>query len=142
MGTTSTIKFISKRDSGEYPLVNIYQQYDGYIEGGVGHDLARWLMNITLINGIGVYQYNKKYCNGTGCLAAQYIATRKERPGDLYIEDMEYTADYNYKVVINEFYNVPPDGIPLDYICTVEDTDSHGDEILPPMPPSHMLNRY
>lgn len=42
MGTRSTTKFISKRGEKLTPLVNIYQQFDGYVDG-VGHDLANFL---------------------------------------------------------------------------------------------------
>jgi hypothetical protein len=51
MGTRSTVKFYSEFNQ-EQPIASIYQQYDGYIEG-VGHDLAIWLKDKTIINGIG-----------------------------------------------------------------------------------------
>ena len=42
MRTTSTIKFITVNKT-KRPLINIFQQYDGYIDG-VGRDLAEWLL--------------------------------------------------------------------------------------------------
>jgi len=103
MGTRSTIKFIDKYNNEEYPLVNIYQQFDGYIEG-VGYALAEWLCKKTLVNGIPM-NANKNMANGSGCLAAQFIRDFKEEPGGLYIIPMDAgKEDYNYEVIIDEGY--------------------------------------
>ncbi len=50
MGTRSTITFYEKRGTELIPYVNIYQQYDGYLEG-VGEDLCKWLKNKIIVNG-------------------------------------------------------------------------------------------
>ena len=47
MGTRSTVKFYDKG----VPILSVYQQYDGSIEG-VGYDLANFLKDKTVINGI------------------------------------------------------------------------------------------
>ena len=48
MGTRSTVKFYSEFDQEE-PVVSVYQQYDGYING-VGYDLAIFLKEKTIIH--------------------------------------------------------------------------------------------
>jgi hypothetical protein len=40
MSTRSTVKFYNGVQ--EQPVLSVYQQFDGYIEG-VGHELANWL---------------------------------------------------------------------------------------------------
>lgn len=99
MGTRSTIKFYSEfKQDDDKPLVCIYQQYDGYISG-VGHELAEFLKDKTLINGIGSGQEDlSKFANGMGCLAAQFIKQFKERVGGLYISDLDDSQNYNYEV--------------------------------------------
>lgn len=102
MGTRSTIKFIEKYDDNEQELVNIYQQYDGYIDG-VGKDLAKWLLSKKLVNGFSLgMSMEDGYANGVGCLAAQFIKDNKTEIGGLYIDHIESTEDYNYKVIIDE----------------------------------------
>jgi hypothetical protein len=54
MGTRSTVKFFSQHDQDQ-PLASIYQQWDGYITG-VGHDLADFLKDKKIINGIQLHQ--------------------------------------------------------------------------------------
>lgn len=101
MGTRSTIKFVEKYNNEERPLVNIYQQCDGYIDG-VGYELARWLLGKTIINGFNTNKYTMlDYANGPCCLAAQFIKHFKTDIGGLYIVPMDNCQDYNYKVVID-----------------------------------------
>ena len=50
MGTRSTITFCEKIDDKIIPYVNIYQQYDGYLEG-VGKELCEWLEDKIIVNG-------------------------------------------------------------------------------------------
>ena len=101
MGTRSTTKFIAKRGEKLTPLVNIYQQFDGYIDG-VGHDLANFLKNKKIINGISSGHDNSNYANGLGCLIAQYIKEFKKEVGNLYITDFEDKEEYNYEVIFDE----------------------------------------
>lgn len=108
MSTTSTIRFTRKHDDEYIPLINIYQHYDGYIDG-VGHELAEWLYKKTLVNGLPL-NYDQNMANGIGCLAAQFIRDFKEEPGGLYITSLDNTSDeYHYEVVINDsFRNAVP----------------------------------
>lgn len=103
MGTRSTITFYEKRDAELIPYANIYQQYDGYLEG-VGKDLCIWLKNKIIVNGFSPND-KRDIANGIGCLIAQYIRDNKDDVGGLYIhpigEGCEY-CDYNYSVIIDE----------------------------------------
>ena len=122
MGTLSTITFVQKRSDEETPLVTIYQQYSGYIDG-VGHDLAKWLLRKKMINGIGFDQWTNEYANGLGCLVAQYIRDHKDCVGSLYIvsNDIEKKyIDYHYTVVIDDSLSMcSKDGDPLDNRTTI-----------------------
>ncbi len=101
MGTRSIIKFVEKYDyDKEYELVTIYQQYDGYLEG-VGRELAQWLSDKEIINGIGLGD-NTNRANGVGCLAAQFIKEFKREIGGLYIYPSDAKPqDFNYRVVVD-----------------------------------------
>ena len=109
MGTRSTIAFIDKRitkDGKTYTdeLVRIYQQYDGY-PSGVGLELAHWLKDKKIINGFGYGKTAENgYCNGVGCMSAQFIHDFKVGIGGLYIINHDDIEDYNYKVIIT--YNI------------------------------------
>ena len=90
MATRSLVRF-AKREEGvsfsEHPEkieVQIYKHYDGY-PSGHPTDLAKWLNNKKIVNGIGRDSYN--VANGLGCLAAQYVAAFKMSAGDIYIEN-------------------------------------------------------
>lgn len=121
MGTRSTILFRSLDTMGNiHNLVNIYQQYDGYPEG-VGIELAEWLLNKKLINGIRSGQNNFAFANGVGCLAAQFIHTFKTDVGGLYITDIEsHNMDYNYEVTIADLISLLDDGISLNDITEIK----------------------
>lgn len=97
MGTRSTVKFYSEFKREE-PVLSVYQQYDGYVEG-VGHDLANFLKGKKIINGIGPEQtMNGGFANGMGCLAAQYVAENKKEVGGFYLATEDDLQEYNYKV--------------------------------------------
>jgi len=115
MGTRSTVMFVERRGKEEIPLVNIYQQFDGYIDG-VGKDLARWLNNLYIVNGISFNEV-REIANGVGCLAAQYIARVKDGAGGLYITSMDDRQEYNYKVIIDSYYGL--DGVPANDITEI-----------------------
>jgi hypothetical protein len=93
MGTRSTIKFYSDNEF----MTAIYQQYDGYLKGGVGEELADFLAKTTIVNGISMGNNSGK-ANGAGCLVAQYIARHKKSIGGLYITTESDTQEYNYTV--------------------------------------------
>lgn len=101
MGTRSTVKFIAKRGEKLAPLVNIYQQFDGYIEG-VGYNLANWLKGKKIINGISMGKNTDAYANGFECLIAQFIRDFKQEVGGLYITTIDNSQEYNYDVIFDE----------------------------------------
>ena len=93
MSTRSLVRF-AKREEGvsfsEHPKrveVQVYKHYDGYPEGHPV-DLAKFLSEFKIVNGIP-YGDDSKMSNGLGCLAAQYIAAFKMKPGDLYVENSD-----------------------------------------------------
>jgi len=95
MGTRATITFY---EDGE-KLVKLYNHWDGYI-AGLGVELAEWLNNKTIINGITKRDDESK-ANGIGCLVAQFIRDHKTCIGDLYvipIDSDDEMIDYQYKV--------------------------------------------
>lgn len=96
MGTRSTVKFYSEFKQDE-PILSVYQQYDGYIDG-VGHDLANFLKGKTVINGISNQTMKQGYANGMGCLAAQYVAEKKTKIGGFYLTNSDDLQAYNYEV--------------------------------------------
>ena len=107
MGTRSTITFYEKRDDKLIPYVNIYQQYDGYLEG-IGKDLCKWLKNKIIVNGFSFYD-RRNIANGIGCLTAQYIKDNKDDVGNLYIYPIGECCeecDYNYSVIIDESWTI------------------------------------
>lgn len=93
MGTRSTIHFQEDLE----PVVSIYQQFDGY-PASVGLELADFLKEITMVNGIPAGSSDKRYANGIGCLAAQFIADHKDGPGGFYITHPDDSQEYNYVV--------------------------------------------
>lgn len=94
MGTRSTITF---QDDGN-TVCKIYQQYDGYIEG-VGKELADFLQDCNLVNGISGGQEGR-VCNGMGCLAAQFVAEHKDGAGGFYMVPFD-ADDESYNYVVN-----------------------------------------
>jgi len=79
-------------------ILNLYRQYDGYIEGH-GAELAEFLAGKTLVNGFG--REEKGIANGMGCLAAQMVAHFKDSVGGFYIHSVFETdcgQDYEYHV--------------------------------------------
>lgn len=98
MGTRSLVEFIEGESN---VLATIYQQYDGYPEG-VGRELADFLASGTLVNGIPMGATERMF-NGPGCLAAQFIAQFKIKPGGLYLEvpgTRDVGEEYIYQVHI------------------------------------------
>lgn len=106
MGTRSTITFCERINDKIIPYVNIYQQYDGYLEG-VGKELCEWLEDKIIVNGFSSDD-KRDIANGVGCLVAQYISDKKNGVGNFYIypigEGKGY-CDYNYTVIIDGIYS-------------------------------------
>lgn len=102
MGTRSIIRFQEKRGERVTPLVNVFQMWDGYVDG-VGYDLAEWLLKKKIVNGISLDDDRRTVANGAGCLAAQYICDHKDGAGDLYIWPIDSEPyGYGYTVTIDE----------------------------------------
>ena len=96
MGTRS-LTFVY--DADNQPLLNLYRQYDGYVEGGHGSELAEFLAGKKLVNGFG--KESNDIANGMGCLAASLVANFKETVGGFYIHSVTETdcgQDYEYHV--------------------------------------------
>lgn len=100
MGTRSKTSFIEKRGEDLTTLVSVYQQYDGYIEG-VGHDIAKYILDKQICNGIRLGRDTSKLANGFGCLIAQIIRDFKEDVGGLYIIEEDEIQEYNYDIIFN-----------------------------------------
>ena len=86
------------------PIINMYSQYDGY-PSGLGTDLAVFLRQFTMCNGIPVGETNKVYANGMGCLAAQLVAHFKAGAGGFYLyptDAVDCGQDYEYHIYQNE----------------------------------------
>lgn len=98
MGTRSTIHFVQKNDEQEETIASIYQQFDGYLDG-VGTDLFNFLNSKIIVNGIGSEHDPSEIANGSGCLAAQFIAEHKGGPGGFYMTSPNDSQEYNYRVI-------------------------------------------
>ncbi len=75
MGTRSTTTILDEEGK---PLLRIYQQYDGYIEGGVGENLIRILEGRRVVQGYTREDKEYRNFNGMSCLAAQIVADLKD----------------------------------------------------------------
>ena len=87
MGTRSLTKVIEtwKDKSGKKqrrPITCMYRQFDGYLDGH-GLELAEWLNQYTIVNGMGMDE-TRKIANGMDCLAAQMFAYFKTEAGNIY----------------------------------------------------------
>lgn len=92
------------------PLVAIYRQFDGY-PSGHGKELANFLKDRTLINGIPPEKKMEKVSNGMDCLAASLVAELKTDIGNIYVvptyskncdQDYEYHI-YDETVVVKNY---------------------------------------
>lgn len=93
MGTRATTKVLN--ENGDI-ILSMYSQYDGYPEG-LGKDLANFLKQITMVNGIR-FEEKRKVANGMGCLAAQLVAKFKESAGGYYLTTPDDEESYNYTI--------------------------------------------
>lgn len=103
MGTRSTVKFIKTYTDTddkkvERTICSVYSQYDGYMSG-MGQDLAEFLVDIEVVNGISLGKDSSNTANGMGCLAAQFIQNIKSGVGGIYMTDPEDSQDYDYEVI-------------------------------------------
>ena len=90
---------------GETPIMCMYRQYDGYLSGH-GQELANFLNELTIGEGISGKSDLFTYANGMGDLAAQMIVWFKKTPGGFYIYPVEMNQDcwqdYEYHVYENK----------------------------------------
>ena len=99
---------------GETPIMCMYRQFDGYLSGH-GQELANFLNELTVGNGISGKPELFNFANGMGCLAAQMIVWFKKTPGGFYIhpielnqdcwQDYEYHVYENKVVVVSHFFD-------------------------------------
>lgn len=106
MGTRSLTTFIEtyKDNDGKQKkeeIVTMYRQYDGY-PSGHGRDLAEFLSQGKLVNGIGLN--DTIVFNGMGCLTAQVVAHFKDGAGGIYLQRANKDSWENYRYhVIGDF---------------------------------------
>ena len=124
MGTRSLTRVIPRQKGLSYAdghlhpeksVVNIYRQYDGYPEGH-GQDLAEFLSEFTIVNGLSIPKPTK-VANGTGCLAAQLVQYLKDGPGGIYLEKCNGEPGDSWEEYIYTIY--PKEGEPT-YISIYE----------------------
>ena len=113
MGTRSLTRVIPRQEGlsfnkghekGELAYVNMYRHFDGYPEGH-GLDLAHFIKDIKIINGVGEDARLGAHANGAGCLAAQMVKHFKEEVGyiNLYPTDNDGGwEDYIYTIFPKE----------------------------------------
>lgn len=102
MGTRSNTLVIETGNGTPFVLVNIYRQFDSHPYCH-GLELAKFLSNIKMVNGMGME--TKNIANGAGCLAAQIVANLKKKPGGIYLDNPagECNNDYTYKVYADTY---------------------------------------
>lgn len=134
MGTRSTIVF----KANDKPVLTLYKQFDGYING-LGKEIAHFLKEVKLVNGIPYGKENELIANGIGDLALLFVKEMKEHSGNLYaipyekfgvesynyqIEGKtdEFDADIIERIVVTKDGDVIFDGSLKDYIVFVGTT--------------------
>ena len=117
MGTRSLTRVIPRQEGLSFSeghehvdksVVNMYRQYDGYPKG-MGLDLAEFLVDFTVVNGLSNPR-STKVANGTGCLAAQLVSHFKEGPGQIYLESLKGEPSDHWEDYIYTLY--PKEGEP------------------------------
>ena len=113
MGTRSLTRVIPRQKGLSYDeghkhvdksSINMYRQYDGYPQGH-GLELAEFLSDFTVVNGLGADSYRGKIANGSSCLAAQLVQHFKDGPGNVYLEaldDGDHWEEYIYTLFPKE----------------------------------------
>ena len=99
MGTRATITI---NDEDDKPLLRLYKQFDGYIEGGLGEALVDFMKGRYVVNGYPISDEQNRAFAGMGCLGAQIVGHLKEKIGNLYIQslDEDYEGAYNYEISV------------------------------------------
>ena len=117
---------------GETPIICMYRQYDGYLSGH-GQELANFLNELTIGNGISGESDLFTYANGMGDLAAQMIVWFKKTPGGFYIHPVDSNQDcwqeyeyhvYEKHVVVKNPTEVIFDGYWSDFLLLTTEKES------------------
>ena len=99
MGTRSLTYVYESYQEEHTPVVCMYRQYDGYLEGH-GLELATFLTRGKLVNGLS--GKDQMVFNGMGCLAAQLVAYFKKEAGNFYLHapvlNQDAGQEYEYHV--------------------------------------------
>lgn len=114
------------RTSEGVNLLNMYRQFDGYLDGH-GRDLFELLDGMKIVN--GMTGRNTKQANGAGCLAAQIVSNFKKEAGGIYIypiDSGDCGQDYTYCITVTEESNWTDPRIAGDIHISV---NSYGEEI-------------
>ena len=97
---TRCLTIIKRHDGTEIAVM--YRQFDGYPDGH-GLELAEFLSDLTVVNGITGEAELGRIANGPHCLAAQMIAHFKKEPGGIYLYPAgtrNVGEDYAYTVTV------------------------------------------
>ena len=109
MGTRSITRIF---DGSGDQITAIYRQMDGYPEG-MGLDLAHYLRDITIVNGMSLNE-TRKIANGIHCLAALIVCHFKEgQPGGIYL----YPPRYGWFAWQEYEYHIKFDGVEVTMAC-------------------------
>lgn len=110
MGTRS-LTYVYDGDSA---IVCMYRQFDGYPQGH-GQELADFLCEGELVNGIPGGAKERTLFNGMGCLAAQMIANFKKGPGGFYlhapVQGRDDWQEYEYHIFEEKVVVKNPDEV-------------------------------
>ena len=110
MGSRSLTRIIPRQEGlsfneghtlQELSHVNMYRHLDGYPEGH-GLELAEFLKDIKIVNGIPLDKESGNQANGSGCLAAQMVKHFKDGAGDIYLHP--HTNDIGWEDYIYTIY--------------------------------------
>lgn len=117
---------------GETPIMCMYRQYDGYLSGH-GQELANFLNELTIGNGIPEYGDLFTFANGMGDLAAQMLVWFKKTPGGFYIHPIDFNQDcwqeyeyhvYEDKVIVKEPTEVIFDGSWNEFLLLTTESEN------------------
>lgn len=103
MGTRSLTYVYESYQSESTPVVCMYRQYDGYLEGH-GLELAEFLTRGKMVNGLSGRD-DAVVFNGMGCLAAQMVANFKDGAGQFYLHAPELDQDAGQEFEYHVFYD-------------------------------------
>ena len=117
---------------GKTPIMCRYRPFDGYLSGH-GQELANFLNELTIGNGISGKPELFTFANGMGDLAAQMIVWFKKTPGGFYIHPVDLNQDcwqeyeyhvYEKHVVVKNPTEVIFDGYWSDFLSFTTEKES------------------